>query len=143
MPALAAPASTEPWFGLSLPGDRAARSARVREAYRHPDIAPLSLRLQEDADPYVAVQGRDVYAFMADIVDLTRASRRPGAQYWGRIAGGAAERQAAAYVHQKFQAFGLDAARTDLVLEEQVARHLLDHLPDGVIRTLPHEWVPR
>lgn len=113
LPALAA---DRPWFGLDLPDERAARSARLREAYGRPDIGPLSLQLQDDADPYMAVRGADVYEFVQDIVDLTRASRPPGAQYWGRIAGSDSERFAAAYVSRKFRAFGLHDVRTETVV---------------------------
>ncbi len=114
--ALPALAADRPWFGLDLPEARAARSARFREAYRRPDIAPLSLRLQDGDDPYTSVRGADVYAFVQDIVDLTRASRRPGSQYWGRIAGSDAERQTAEYVGRKLREFGLDDVRTEAVV---------------------------
>ena len=106
---------TQPWFGIKLPTDNAKSLDNFRQAYREQDLEPLSLRLPAESDPFGAIRGDEVYAMLEDIVTLTVDNRPEGAQYWGRIAGDVGERAAAAYLQDRFEAFGLDDVRTEPV----------------------------
>ncbi|TDJ44194.1 MAG: M28 family peptidase, partial [Gammaproteobacteria bacterium] len=109
-------AAAEAWFGLKMPERRAQSSERHRQAYATPDLAPLSLRLSASDDPYAAIDGAVIYRYLEDIVRITLANRPDGEQYWGRIAGSAAERATADYVAGQFRAFGLRDVHTEPVI---------------------------
>ena len=105
----------EPWFGLKMPEVRTKAAAAHRDAYRNPDLEPLSLRLSENEDAYAGIQGEEIYGYLSDLIDLTVEHSPPEEQFWGRIAGNAAERAAAEYVSTAFQQFGLDEIRLEPV----------------------------
>lgn len=105
----------KPWFGIKTPDVRAQSSARNREPYISPAFAPLSLRLPESEDPYGDIHGEAVYAYLSDIIEITRAKRPEGERFWGRIAGSVAERATADYVAGRFTALGLTDVHTEWV----------------------------
>jgi hypothetical protein len=102
------------WFGVDTPAARARRSATFRKALTEPDLRPLSIRLPADEDPYAGIEGQEVIDYLQDIIDVTRATRPDGENYWGRIAGSRSEIATAEYMAEQFEAFGL----TDVGLEK-------------------------
>jgi hypothetical protein len=107
--------SADAWFGLKMPAKRAQQSQNYREAYATPALPPLSLRLPEADDPYTGIDGAEVHRYLEEIIGITRQHRPDGENYWGRIAGSAAERATADYVADRFREFGLAEVRTETV----------------------------
>jgi hypothetical protein len=103
------------WFGLKMPDKRAQQSRNYRKAYESPSLAPLSLRLSEADDPYAAIDGEEVHRYIEEIIEITRDNRPAGENYWGRIAGSAAELATADYVAERFRESGLAEVRTEPV----------------------------
>ncbi len=103
------------WFGLKLPDDHQRRSDADRAAYLSPDLAPLPLRIPVDESTDTDIRGPDIYEFLQDIVNITLQNQPPDENYRGRIAGNAAEQATAAYIADRFRAFGLTDVRTETV----------------------------
>ena len=80
-----------------------------------PELPPLSLRLPEADDPYTGIDGAEVHRYLEEIIGITRQHRPDGENYWGRIAGSAAERATADFVADRFREFGLTEVRTETV----------------------------
>ena len=98
----------EPWFGLKRPGERESVAETHREAYRAPDLASRSSGSDASGDPYADIRGEEIYGYLEDITALTLNSRPAGENYWGRIAGSAAELATAEYLAERFREFGMD-----------------------------------
>jgi hypothetical protein len=103
------------WFGIESVASREQRSELFRSQLINPDIAQLSIRLPAAEDPYIAIQGEEIFSYLQDIVAVTRANRPPDEKYWGRIAGSAAEIATAKYMAERFTAFGLEDVHLESV----------------------------
>jgi len=109
-------AAGDAWFGVDTPEARERRSNLYRAAaLQAPDLAPLSIQLPSAEDPYTAIQGDEIFAYLEDVIQVTRENRPPGENYWGRIAGSRSEIATAEYLAEQFIAFGLSDVHLESV----------------------------
>jgi hypothetical protein len=103
------------WFGVDTPDARERRSESFRSSLHTPDLQPLSIRLPASEDPYVGIQGDEIFSYLQEIIETTRAHRPEGERYWGRIAGSRSEVATAEYLAEKFSEFGLSDVHLEVV----------------------------
>ncbi|MDH4066402.1 MAG: M28 family metallopeptidase [Acidobacteriota bacterium] len=89
--------------------------ARGRNAYR-PTVWPadedyLRWPLPRGAERYRAIDGGRIRADMEALVAISRKSRDGGNQYWGRITGTAADKEATDWMAGQFRRIGLERVR--------------------------------
>ena len=66
------------WFGVEPVERRVQRSEGIRLQATQPEFAPLSLQLPPTEDPYTAISGAEILAYLEDILELTVATRPEG-----------------------------------------------------------------
>ncbi len=108
-------AAGDAWFGVESPETRQRRSEQFRTALTSPDLAPLSIRLPAEEDPYREIRGAEVFRYLQDIAEVTHTNRPEGEKYWGRIAGSRAEVATAEYLAEQFRHFNLSDVHLETV----------------------------
>lgn len=108
-----------PWFGLETPKPsqtgRQAIGPVIDSVYENPGMPALSLRLPPEQDRYRDISGPAIHRDLTRFCQFSEDSRRAGDPLWGRMCGMPAEHQAAAFVREKFAAFGLADVRVEPV----------------------------